>query len=427
MKIRRQLRSCFRQLTLTLGLVLIVSAHADQVVALSTAPGTGESNWCALTQALNAGGTLTVLPGTYDVTIPNSATDPWPSLKIYDGTILQGDSTGTSILRFSNVVPAPVSDWFIMFEVVGNNIQIRNLKISSALWSASPGTAISLGSQVQNFTMDTVTIDGGGLSRINSYINGLPVEQCHGIFVADGNDNSLRSHIVINNCTFTNCGYGIYSNNSFKGAATDWRISNCNFSFNYGDNIEINAPPHRRLDDGTTLNPGTTLGAGMTLSNGTKLNDTNGDGSYSDVIIEHCHFSTNLKPANDESAGFGIGLSGSVSNVLITSNDFTNYTHEAIHLENGCSDTVITQNMITGCQRGMRIGAANKNTKNISVTRNTLIAPIGPSIVTSVGIQLVDAGYHQEPLTVASTTNSTVAHIGIIIPDCYPVGILVKE
>lgn len=397
---------------LAVGFVAPVFAGV-QTVSLSTSDGS--ANYSSLVTAMGDGGTVAdplviqLSAGTFPVTITEAGFirhyvgTPIQGLRLPAYTTIQGsavpalnrtspNSGGTKLVFTVTPIVQTAADPanniaqkdadphpnYYSIVVAGNNVGLKNIFIAANSlngyqdpnntgYGQGVGTTVLLVGaqpiannllQCLNFTMTGVDIDGA-------------INQNHGIMV--GNNCSPKD-VTIDNCLFTYCFTGILTLDFFRGNAEVWKITNCGFYYNSGDEIELNAP--------AVYSPG-----------------PGGGGTWTNVEIKGCSFKNSRYEvfySAQATGGFGVGLSGVVTNAVVKNNVFDGYKRDAIHIENGCNESTIADNIITNCHLGMRISAFNNNTRNIRISGNTFTGVVGltsslPSVSrTDWGIQLVD-------------------------------------
>lgn len=265
-------------------------------------------------ETLEAGGQVRLEPGTYSIN---------RQIILADLAELHGVSPGNTTLLYTG------SDAAI--SITGNDARIDSLRI---LLAPPPNTTTvgiifkgdSNGAQIHNVSLVAQHHDQ------DSERKGV----AHGITC----DNISRTNrIQINRCHFQNLGYGIFTQNLFNGIAKNWTISECTFTDNLADDIELNS-------------------------------DNNPNQPWSGTSITGNLFERRNAEFSHTS-GFGVGMD-SAKFTTISANTFIGYAREAIHIEDFCSNIIVSNNTLRECECGICI--YQDHSINVLISNNVITA-----------------------------------------------------
>lgn len=153
---------------------------------------------------------------------------------------------------------------------------------------------------------------GDGFHVRNCVINGrtdLYDKAFHGFALHSDGD---KRNITIKDSAITRVSYGLLQGNGTAGDIDTIVVDNCHFSFNYGDDLEFNAP----------------------LS------------AMTNVMVSNCRF-TDMQGTN-LAAGIAIGFAG-VEGAVVRDCYIDGTYSDGIHLEWGSSNIIIVNNRFVGC------------------------------------------------------------------------------
>jgi len=204
-----------------------------------------------------------------------------------------GDGAERSVIAFE------AADLITFARSTGDAVTVKNLTVRR---NCDIRTVLFEVMGYDGFTFDGVTIDG----NCDIFAN-----YCHGIRLGldDGAGSNLR---IINETLITKTSYGLFQANPSIGTTNGIEVRNCTFTQNYNDDLEFNAP----------------------------------NGLMTRITIDSCTFSNNQQQV--QGSGFGIGLAH-CSNAIVSNCTFTDYYHEALHIEDRSSNVKILGNTFTRC------------------------------------------------------------------------------
>ena len=243
----------------------------------------------AVSQVNSAGGGTVYFPaGTYRC-VATSA------LLLGSNLTVLGDGAAQSVIAFEAAALTTFA------QNTGDAVTVKNLTVRRN----SDFAAVLFEMLSHNgFTFDGVTLDG----RRDIY----PNNYCHGLQL--GVDNGTASNLkLINGTKLTKISYGLFQANPSTGTTNTIEVRNCTFTQNYNDDLEFNAP----------------------------------NGLMTGITVDSCTFSNNQQQVEGQ-GGFGVGIAH-CSNATVSNCTFTDYYHEAVHIEDRSSNIKVLGSTFTRC------------------------------------------------------------------------------
>lgn len=306
------------------------------------AKGDGTSNDTeALQLALNCRGEVFIPSGVYIIK---------GKLAIHSGTILLGEQ-GTCIKQ--------TSDAFILYNT--------HSQVKEAEWD-------------KNITIRNIVFDGTAVDAKSEYTAGirmcgvrhLRIENCllkdiggDGIYLGRGGDKRYCEDVVINNCTFINCGRNTTSPRQSIAVvfAEDVRITgctmNCNRKTSYGVDVEPNKPDEHcsvSINNCWMTGCGISCGGNKTARKTITVNKCHIDCSGSDnatlsVVRANAKIMGNTIISNGKQNGITIVTSPSA---VVKKNNIRDAS-AGILITDGADHVVIKGNLIENCSSGVYV------------------------------------------------------------------------
>jgi len=187
----------------------------------------------------------------------------------------------------------PDAEYVELFRVGGQNIALRNLRLTRA--GACNGALIAV-HQIQGLTLDGVSFVGNA-AKYEQYVHGLLLQSVEG----------PSSDLVMSRVSMTDLDYGLVQPSTVTTTFDRITVDRSSFSGNFADDLEFNAPA----------------------------------GLISNVVVTNSRFKNNR--SNGESSGFGIGLAN-VSGARIQGNQFNRYRFEPVHIEDRSTRILVQGN-----------------------------------------------------------------------------------
>lgn len=237
-----------------------------------------------------AGGGTLMLPPT-DIAITANGQ---PTFDVPANTRVVGVAGATRLLLTSN----DDDEYRYLFGSAGDNVTFDGLTLvrnsDCTMVFFCPGAT-------DGFHLRNCVIDGQKSVHTVKIVHGISTER-----------SGDKSNITLKGCTITGVGYGYLQSNAATGTVDTFIVDDCLFDGNYSDDLEFNAPV-------------------ATMTN---------------VSVINSRF---INPqGTNVAASLGIGLAH-VTNAVVRDNYLEGYYSDAIHLEDYCTNVIISGNRMVNC------------------------------------------------------------------------------
>lgn len=257
------------------------------------------------------------------------------------------------------------NDWRLLFRVVGDNVTIRNLKLTRM--SEFSGVMIDLRSS-KSFSMDGVVLDG----RSDSFRG-----EFHGILIY-GDSPALISGATVRNSTLRRLTFGLLQPSERTIAVDGFKVDGCAFELNLATDLEFNAPASRMTN----------------------------------VVVSNSTFRNNKSTSSG--AGWGIGMAN-VQGARVTGNRFQSYGMNPIHIEDRSAEIVVANNSFSQTSTINTGYAADvivlSGARSINITGNSFDSSTKPA--GSSAVYIGSGGSTMQPNGVVVTNNSAILASGV--------------